>query len=193
MDHIQNDAELRDIKVITEEDKALAYGDNPDDIKAAIERQMAGQENVIYPDLMSPQDVLNLRVQAAKEQAKHGDKGKDVVLECEVQTPVGAFKIHVPWMGIKTPGGHYVYPTPEQQAAQFNQEMQDRMRLRMAFTGSENALNGMPRAMFTEEAPKPRDVFLTAPPPPKLPGAQPIIPFEDNDTQKSVLPPPPII
>tara|TARA_A100001035_G_scaffold124155_2_gene97645 strand:+ start:1874 stop:3112 length:1239 start_codon:yes stop_codon:yes gene_type:complete len=193
MDHIQNDAELIDIKVITEEDKALAYGDNPDDIKAAIERQMAGQENVIYPDLMSPQDVLNLRVQAAKEQAKHGDKGKDVVLECEVQTPVGAFKIHVPWMGIKTPGGHYVYPTPEQQAAQFNKEMEDRMRLRMAFTGSENALNGMPRAMFTEEASKPRDVFLTAPPPPNLPGAQPIIPFEDNDTQKSVLPPPPII
>ena len=74
-----------------------------------------------------------------------------------------------------------------------NKESETRMRLRMAFTGSQNALNGMPRAIVSEEAPKPKDIFLAAPPPPKIPGAQPIIPFDDNDTQKSVLPPPPII
>ena len=141
---------------------------------------------------MHPSDVLKLRIQAKREQSKHGDKGKDVILECDVSTQVGTFKIQVPWMGMKTPGGHYIYPTDQEQQMYFNKENEDRMRLRMAFTGSQNALNGMPRAIVPEEAPKPKDIFLAAPPPPNIPGAQPIIPFDDNDTQKSVLPPPPV-
>ena len=62
MDHLENDAELIDIKTIGDEDVKLFEEENPDNVRASYERQMAGQENVVMKDPLSPQDLLNLRM-----------------------------------------------------------------------------------------------------------------------------------
>ena len=67
VDHLQNDVELVDILEKTDEDVKLATITNQDDVRACIERQLVGQENCIYPDLIPPQEVLNLRVQVSKQ------------------------------------------------------------------------------------------------------------------------------
>ena len=70
IDHLQNDAELVDILEKTDEDIKAATEINEDNIRACLERQLVGQENCIYPDLIDPQEVLNLRVNVSKQYEK---------------------------------------------------------------------------------------------------------------------------
>ena len=191
MAHIENDEELVDIKQITPEVRGIAYQDNPDDVRAAIERQLAGQENIIYPDLMHPKDVLQLRVQAKREQQKHGVKGKDMVLECDIETPAGPVRIHVPWMGFKDQGGNILYPSDEQQQQQFNIEMNDRIALRNQVTNGAPSLSPIPTNFGNNNQ---KQVVLNAPPPPNIEGAKPVLsdkpPMVDGENS---LPLPPIM
>ena len=191
MAHIENDEPLKDIKQITPEVRGIAYQDNPDDVRAAIERQLAGQENIIYPDLMHPKDVLSLRVQAKREQQKHGVKGKDMVLECDIETPAGPVRIHVPWMGFKDQGGNILYPSDEQQQQQFNIEMNDRIALRNQVTNGAPSLSPIPTNFGNNNQ---KQVVLNAPPPPNIEGAKPVLsdkpPMVDGENS---LPLPPIM
>lgn len=63
-DHLINDAPLVDILEKTEEDQMILQSMNEDDVRAVIERQLSGQENVIFKDILSPEQVLNVRLQA---------------------------------------------------------------------------------------------------------------------------------
>ena len=197
MAHIENDEELVDIKKITPEVRGIAYEDNPDDIRASIERQLAGQENIIYPDLMHPKDVLQLRIQAKHEQIKAGPKGKDTVLECDIDTPIGPVRIHIPWMGLFDQGGNTVYPTDEQQRQQFEKEMNERNAMRHAITGSNDTLQQIPNNFQSMGIEPPKKIILNPPPPPYIEGAKPILaehPQRASDNESSQgLPLPPIM
>jgi len=65
-DHLTNDAELVDILEKTEEDKFVLQTMNEDDVRAVIERQLNGQENVIFKDLLSTQQALDIRLKATE-------------------------------------------------------------------------------------------------------------------------------
>ena len=193
MEHIYEDKELVDIKKITPEVRGTAYQDNPDDVRAAIERQLAGQENIIYPDLMHPRDVLQLRIQAKREQIKAGPKGKDTILECDIETPAGPVRIHVPWMGFIDQGGNIQYPTDMQQQAQFEREMNERVALRNAVTQAAPSLSPIPSDFGPNGPQKPKQIVLNAPPPPNIEGAKPILsdkpPMVDGESSSLPLPP----
>jgi hypothetical protein len=91
MEHLTNDAELIP-SVRSEEDIALAYELNPDDIKASFERQMVGQENVIMDDPLHPGQVLDIRIKLA-EAARKANRIDPMVItvgghEIMVQAPM---------------------------------------------------------------------------------------------------------
>ena len=69
-DYLQKGAELPQPSV-TAEERALAYDVNPDDIKACIERQLSGQENVLFPDMLSYETVLNIRLSSVNFRKQH--------------------------------------------------------------------------------------------------------------------------
>ncbi len=95
IEHLTKDTELVDILEKTKEDKKIALETNPDDVRACIERQIAGQENCIYPDLLNPQDVLNIRVNVSKEYEKILKKqGKIEGLELGLN--IAGYEIKVP-------------------------------------------------------------------------------------------------
>lgn len=100
IDHLTNDVELVDILEKTDEDRELAHALNEDNIRACLERQMAGQENCIYPDLIDPQDVLNIKVQVNKEYEKHL-KQKGDLDGVELGMDLGGYSIIVPPLLIK--------------------------------------------------------------------------------------------
>jgi hypothetical protein len=79
-EHLNNDAPLIDLLTKTEEDIQLATEMNPDDERARYERQLAGQENVIFTDPMSDDQVIALRIQGAKYFRANGtEKGHPLV------------------------------------------------------------------------------------------------------------------
>lgn len=170
--HIQGDDELEDIKGdISVEQRQLAYGDNPDDFKACIERQLAGQENVIYPDKLTPQQVFQIRQGALAEQRKHGEKGKDMRMMIEIE----GHQILVPWFG-HVINGHVHYPTDQELAQAYEEELK---------------IRGIPEEMLKalqEQGPQ-----IPPPPPPPgvaangplMPPPPPPVPNMNN------LPPPP--
>jgi hypothetical protein len=121
LDHLQNDAELVDVKVITDEDKQLAYGKNVDDERASLERQIAGQENIIFPDLLDPKQVIEIRIAAMREQKKHGDDGADVSLNLEI----GEHTITVPGMHY-IENGHVKWPTEDMMKMAYREELKTR-------------------------------------------------------------------
>lgn len=95
IDHLKKDVELVDILEKTDEDRKLAKEINPDDIRACLERQIAGQENCIYPDLLNPQDVLNIRVQVSKEYEKILKK-QGQIEGLELGLNIAGYEIKVP-------------------------------------------------------------------------------------------------
>jgi len=96
LDHLHNDTELVDIKSVSEQDISLSEEQNPDDVQACIERQLVGQENVIYPDMMHPEVVLQLRLKGAEEVVKNNGKGVPMV-------DIMGFPIVLPMMGTVDP------------------------------------------------------------------------------------------
>ena len=148
--------------------------------------------NIIYPDLMHPKDVLQLRIQAKHEQIKAGPKGKDTILECDIETPAGPVRIHIPWMGIIDQGGNTIYPTDEQQRQQFEREMNERVAIRNSITNGAASLSPIPNDFGTTQTNKP--ITLKAPPPPNIDGAKPILSKEPPKLDgESSLPLPPLM
>lgn len=121
IDHLENDADLKDIKQITDEDKQLAYGKNPDDERASLERQISGQENIIFPDLLDPKQVIEIRIAALREQKKHGDDGANVSLNLEI----GDHVITVPGMHY-IENGHVKWPTEDMMKMAYAEELKTR-------------------------------------------------------------------
>lgn len=67
-DHFKNGAPLVDRKVVTDSDIALAVAPNPDDFRARVERQLAGQGNAIYGDVFNEQQFIKFREQVLNDQ-----------------------------------------------------------------------------------------------------------------------------
>lgn len=67
-EHFKNGAPLVDRKVVTEDDIKLAHEPNPDDFRARVERQLAGQGNAIYGDVFSPAEFVNFRDMVIRDQ-----------------------------------------------------------------------------------------------------------------------------
>jgi len=78
-EHIFNDAELTDILEKTQEDIDLIKQENEDNIRASIERQLAGQENRCYPDLLHPKQVYDVRKKGQEEYKRSGMDGQVVI------------------------------------------------------------------------------------------------------------------
>ena len=142
---------------------------------------------------MHPKDVLQLRIQAKREQIKAGPKGKDTILECDIETPAGPVRIHVPWMGFIDQGGNIKYPTDMEQQAQFEREMNERVALRNAITQGAPSLSPIPSDFGPNGPQKPKQIVLNAPPPPNIEGAKPILtdkpPMVDGESSSLPLPP----
>lgn len=178
IDHLINDVELVDILDKTKEDRELAHEVNGDNIRACLERQVAGQENAIYPDLIPTQEVLNLRVQVNKEYEKIlGKKGN---LEgVELGLDIGGYQVMVPPQIIKE-GNIARIASVKEIERMFNEEHRIRTMLAQQ---SEVMQPKFEVDLTPKKAPKKKkDLELPAPPPP--PGMAAAKPKLD-------LPPPP--
>lgn len=69
--HFKEGIPLVDRKQVTEADKELAHASNPDDYRARVERQLAGQENVIYGDPIAPEQLESYKEQIRQAQRKN--------------------------------------------------------------------------------------------------------------------------
>jgi len=127
LDHIKNDAELVDILEKTEEDKKLAHETNPDNIRACLERQLAGQENCIYPDLLDPQEVLNLRVGVNKEYEKLLKK-QGHIQGLELGINIAGYQIIIPPQFVKEGGIARIANIKETERL-YNEELRVRLTL----------------------------------------------------------------
>lgn len=178
IDHLINDVELVDILDKTKEDRELAHEVNEDNIRACLERQVAGQENAIYPDLIPTQEVLNLRVQVNKEYEKIlGKKGN---LEgVELGLDIGGYQVMVPPQIIKE-GNIARIASVKEIERMFNEEHRIRTMLAQQ---SEVMQPKFEVDLTPKKAPnKKKELELPAPPPP--PGMTAAKPKLD-------LPPPP--
>lgn len=164
IDHLKNDTELLDTLTKTDEDLMLAYEDNPDNIRACLERQLCGQENCIYPDLLSPQDALNIRVNVNKEYEKILKKqGKIDGLELGIN--IANFEIKVPPQYIKEGNIARIASVKEIEAV-FNKEHQFRTMLAEQSEVLEPKFNiNLSPDKKLEDLPAP-EINLPPPPPP---------------------------
>ena len=91
-------------------------------------------------------------------------------------------------------GGNTIYPTDEQQRAQFEREMNERIAMRNAITQGAPSLSPIPNDFGPNGPQKPKQVVLNAPPPPNIEGAKPIMSTEPpKQDGESSLPLPPIM
>lgn len=178
IDHIKNDAELVDILEKTEEDRKLAHDVNEDNIRACLERQVAGQENAIHPDLIPPQEVLNLRVQVNKEYEKILNK-KGNLEGVELGIDIAGFNIMVPPQIIKEGNIARIASVPEIERM-FNEEHRIRSILAQQSEVMQPKFNIDLTVKKKEESKGP-----SLPPPPPPPGMTAV------GAPKLDLPPPP--
>ena len=163
IDHLKKDVELVDILEKTDEDKKLAQEINPDDIRACLERQIAGQENCIYPDLLNPQDVLNIRVQVSKEYEKILKK-QGQIEGLELGLNIAGYEIKVPPQLIREGNITRIANVKEIENF-FNNEHQLRSALAQQSEVMEVKFNVDVSPQKTEKKPS-----MDLPPPPPPPG-----------------------
>lgn len=162
MAHINHDAELVDIRNITEADTDLFFAENPDDIRATLERQISGQENVIFDDLIEPVEILKLRLAAAKEQRKNPN--------ATLTVKIGDHDCLIPGSFVKDQAGNVMVPTDDM--IRKNWEIEVRERYKGKYTPPVETM-GM--------RPPPPPSGLAPPPPPSKPSFEGLAP-----------PPPPV-
>lgn len=178
IDHLTNDAELVDILEKTEEDRKLAHEVNEDNIRACLERQIAGQENCIYPDLLSPQDVLNIRVNVNKQYEKIL-REKNSLDGIELGLEIAGYSVIVPPILIKEGNIARIAGLKETEKL-FNEEHRRRVTLAQQ---SEVLEQKFEVDLKPKDKPK-RENNLDLPPPPPPPGMAAV-------GAKLDLPPPP--
>lgn len=181
IDHLTNDAELVDILEKTDEDRKLAHAVNEDNVRACLERQMAGQENCIYPDLLNPQDVLNIKVQVNKEYEK-ALKERGNLDGVELGIEIAGYNIIVPPLLVRE-GNIARVGNVKEVEKMFNEEYQMRVMLAQQSEVMERKfdIDVTPKQQSKKEGPPPG---LNLPPPPPPPGMAAAGPKLD-------LPPPP--
>ena len=82
-----------------EDDIALFKEDNSDNLRASIERQFSGQENMIYPDRVDPNQMLKIKLDVQRRYRQMGlDRG---FLSIQIKE----YEIMVPPVVIQTPKG----------------------------------------------------------------------------------------
>jgi len=103
IDHVKNDAPLVDIKNTGEEEGKLYLATNPDDERACYERQIAGQENTMMPDKIHPQDIIKIRLDAAKLFRQNPNQ--------EIQVTVNNIGCNIAPMIITDRNGNHMVPS----------------------------------------------------------------------------------
>ena len=163
-DHIQNDVELVDILEKTEEDIAITKEPNEDDLRASIERQLAGQNNSIMVDPLHPQQVLDIRMKAADYYRKNGvDKGHPMIT-------IGGFDIMLPTNFIRE-GNITRAPSEKELVAMWEKEYSVR------YTKKADDGPSIPNTKLLKKGMKqPKPQPMMAPPPPPMPSAPSIPP-----------------
>lgn len=161
MSHIKNDTELLDIKSTSSEDIDLFYAENPNDMRAAIERQISGQDNVIMEDPLNPEDILKIRLQAAKEQRKN--PGSMLTIK------IGEHECLIPNTLVKDQAGNVMVPTDDM--IRQNWELEVRARYKGQYV------------------PPAQTMGMRPPPPP--PGLAPPPPPAEKPSFEGLAPPPP--
>jgi hypothetical protein len=160
IDHLQNDAELVDILEKTDEDIKMATEINEDNIRACLERQLVGQENCIYPDLIDPQEVLNLRVNVSKQYEKIL-KEKGSIEGYELGIEIAGHQLIVPPCVVKE-GNIQRMANVKEIEKLFNQENVIRHQLAMSSEVMEQKFN----IDLTPKKKKKSSMGLPPPPPP---------------------------
>lgn len=164
LDYAKNDAPLEDILVKSEEDIALTKTVNEDNIRACLERQLVGQENVLYADMISPQEVLQLRLQSI-ELAKKNKTVQPAFIK------MGPFDLMMPQTHMIDKEGNIHFPTPEQVIEDYKKEIVQRAEKVKGFTPVRLKMPKLETAKKEElPAPPPPPSFddLLPPPPPSL-------------------------
>lgn len=147
IDHLNNDAELVDLLVKTEDDISLANEPNPDNERACLERQLAGQENILYPDKLNHNEVMELRLKALEFIKQHN--GKEVMPVISINNfdiPVGIPRVQDS-KGVRL-------PTPQELVELYKREIKERAELRKSSDWT------------VEKQPEPE--LIPPPPPPPL-------------------------
>jgi len=98
IEHLEKDVELVDTKNTGETEGKLYLETNIDDERACYERQVAGQENIIMTDRIHPDDVIKIRLQAAKLFRKNPNQEVQVTLN-KLQVNVAPFIVTDPKSG----------------------------------------------------------------------------------------------
>ena len=161
-DHLNNDVGLIDLYDKTPEDEALFLEENPDDVRATIERQFSGQENVLFPDKIHPDDMLNLRMQLQQEYIRSGQL--DGILAVKIKD----FEITVPPLYVSTPKGVGLMPL-EMIPQWYKSECHKRYTLEGTRLEPFKKLGRPKQAMATPPPPPPPGMGDLPPPPPPPP------------------------
>jgi hypothetical protein len=106
----------------TMDDLLLAESLNPDNVRAALERQIAGQENIIFKDLLDPKQVLRLIMDGRKRYEKN-PKG---YVTCTV---MGFDNITIPCLQVKDRNGKVRVANEKEAQAIVIRDMQARQKL----------------------------------------------------------------
>lgn len=121
MDHLENDAELVDILEKTQDDIDLIKMPNEDDLRACIERQIAGQENILFNDILTDDQVLQIRKLASEAYAKNPNQYATI--------KVMGFDILLPQMGVQE--GNIIRPANDRELiTMFQKEKELRTKLK---------------------------------------------------------------
>lgn len=149
-EHLEKDIELHNILEKTPEDVSLLSEPNEDNIRASLERQLAGQENTIYPDLLTPEQVFDIRKKGLEFFRKNGTKGHPMI-------KLAGFDIMIPAQGV-VEGNIQRLPTDKELLYLFQQEYSTR------YKGDTASLKGWKKT----PKPKVKQPALVPPPPPPL-------------------------
>ena len=164
MDHLENDAELVDLLEKTEEDRQIIQELNEDDVRAIIERQFSGQENVIYKDIVPEQHILNAKMQASEFARKNPQATKSGM----VMMKVWGFDITVPVFTVRE-GNIDRIANPQEIENIHKKMMMERSMItekwrKQGFRGIKIKIEGMP-----DLPPPPASSSMGLPPPPPPP------------------------
>lgn len=182
-DHIHNDAELVDILEKTEEDRMILQSINEDDVRAVLERQFSGQENVIFKDILPDSQVIDAKMKASE----FARKNPAAASQGMVMINIAGFDITVPVFSVKEGNISRLANAQEIQVIH-QRSMQERSRITEAWRskglrGIKIKIQGMPEV--PPAAPNNALGGLNLPPPPPPPG------MSSGSSSKLDLPPPP--
>ena len=178
LDHLKNDSALVDDLEKTDEDVKIIGEPNEDNVRACLERQVVGQENAIYPDLLDPQQVLNMRVEVNKQYGKIL-KEKNNIDGLELGLELAGFQITIPPCIMKEGNIARIASTKEIERM-FNEEHKQRHLLAQSSKYMQQKFD-IDLEFNAPKKSKPAGMTLPVPPPPPT----------SSDIKLPMPPPPP--